>query len=269
YSISIDVSCEENLMFSRYDVCVYADNTKLGVVEHGTHNIFSASLTKGTHTIKFTEEGNESVDGSVNIVVDGNNSFKFEIACKNDQVEVESNASTSPDTSKIETDKPNTDNNGNDGGNILDDIFGDSQTTGQKNALRTAKNYLSVMSFSKKGLIEQLEYEGYSTEDATYAAENCGANWKEQSLKHAKSYLNTMAFSYSGLIDQLDYEGYSAEEATYGADNCGADWNEQAAKKAKSYLDVMAFSRDGLIDQLMYEGFTYDQAVYGVTAVGY
>ena len=49
-------------------------------------------------------------------------------------------------------------------------------TTGQRNALGSAESYLSTMPFSYSGLIEQLEYEGYSTEDATYAADNCGAD---------------------------------------------------------------------------------------------
>lgn len=141
-------------------------------------------------------------------------------------------------------------------------------TTGQKNALNRAKQYLRTMPFSYTGLIEQLEYEQYSHDDAVYAADNCGANWSEQAAKKAKSYLNTMAFSRKGLIEQLQYEGYTYEQAVYATDNCGADWNEQAAKKAQSYLDIMSFSRQGLIDQLQFEGYTYEQAVYGVNQVG-
>ena len=68
-------------------------------------------------------------------------------------------------------------------------------TMGQKNALKKAKTYLNTMPFSKKGLISQLEFEGFSTEEATYGAENCGADWKEQAAKKAKSYLDLMAFS--------------------------------------------------------------------------
>ena len=141
-------------------------------------------------------------------------------------------------------------------------------TTSQKNALNRAKRYLKTMPFSYTGLIEQLEYEQYSHDDAVYAADNCGADWNEQAAKKAKSYLNTMAFSRKGLIEQLQYEGYTYEQSVYATDNCGADWNEQAAKKAQSYLDIMAFSRQGLIDQLQFEGYTYEQAVYGVNQVG-
>lgn len=144
-----------------------------------------------------------------------------------------------------------------------------TMTQGQRNALSKANSYLSAMAFSYSGLIEQLEYEGFSTADATYAADNCGANWTSQALKKAKSYLDSMAFSHSGLIEQLEYEGFTKSEATSAANNCGADWNKQAAKKAQSYIDIMSFSRQGLIDQLLYEGFTQVQAEYGVTSVGY
>lgn len=153
-------------------------------------------------------------------------------------------------------------------GDWLDNASLDSASVGEKNALRSAKNYLSIMAFSYSGLIRQLEFEKYTTDEAIYAADNCGADWNEQAVKKAKDYLNTMAFSHSGLIKQLEFEGFTTEEATHGADICGANWNEQAAKKAKSYLDTMAFSRDGLIAQLEFEGFTHDQAVYGVEANG-
>ena len=142
-------------------------------------------------------------------------------------------------------------------------------TTGQRNALKSAKDYLSFTAFSYEGLIDQLEYEKYSHEDAVYAADNCGADWNEQALKSAKGYLSMTAFSYSGLIEQLEYEKFTKEQATYGADNCGADWNEQAAKSAENYLSMMSFSKDGLIEQLKYEGFTHEQAVYGAEQNGY
>lgn len=144
-----------------------------------------------------------------------------------------------------------------------------SLTTGQTNALQSAKSYLDYSAFSHDGLISQLEYEGYSTEDSTYAADNCGADWNDQALKSALSYLDYSGFSYSGLIKQLEYEEFTTEQATYAADNCGADWNAEAAETAQSYMDYSSFSRSELIDQLKYEGFTEAQAEYGAATVGY
>lgn len=139
-------------------------------------------------------------------------------------------------------------------------------TTGQSNALTKAKQYLKTSQFSYLGLIDQLEYENFSYEDAVYAADNCGADWNQQALNKAKSYLTISAFSYQGLIEQLKYEKYTDEQATYGANNCNADWNEQASKKAASYLSISSFSRNDLIEQLKYDGFTQEQAVYGADA---
>ena len=95
---------------------------------------------------------------------------------------------------------------------------GDAVTPGMKNALRSAKSYLRFSAFSHPGLIDQLKYEGYSQKEATYAADNCGADWNEQAEKSAKSYLETMAFSRSSLIEQLEYEGFTHDQAVYGVD---------------------------------------------------
>lgn len=96
-----------------------------------------------------------------------------------------------------------------------------SPTTGEKNALRTAREYLNFSAFSYTGLIKQLEYEGYLTEEATYAADNCNANWNKQAAKSAKEYLDMSSFSRQELINQLIYEGYTQEQAEYGVTQNG------------------------------------------------
>jgi hypothetical protein len=77
------------------------------------------------------------------------------------------------------------------------------------------------MAFSRSGLIEQLEYEGFTTPEATLGVDYLNVDWNEQAWKSAESYLDLMAFSRSGLIDQLAYEGFTAEQATYGVDKTG------------------------------------------------
>jgi hypothetical protein len=91
-----------------------------------------------------------------------------------------------------------------------------SASSGQENALEQAERYLSHQSFSRKGLIEQLEYEGYSLADATYAVDNVDVDWNEQAALKAKSYLSHQSFSRSGLLEQLVYEGFTLPQATYG-----------------------------------------------------
>ena len=97
-------------------------------------------------------------------------------------------------------------------------------SAGKSNALRSAQQYLAAMPFSYQGLIDQLIYEKYTREQATYGVDNIDANWNEQAVKTAQNYLKYSSFSRSGLIDQLVYEGVTNEQAVYGVDNCGVDW---------------------------------------------
>lgn len=99
--------------------------------------------------------------------------------------------------------------------------LGKKPTMGEMNALGSANNYLRFTAFSYVGLIEQLEYEGYTNQEATYAVDNCGADWNEQAAKKAEEYINTMSFSRNGLIEQLKYEGFTSEQVQYGVSAVG------------------------------------------------
>ncbi|MGV0582038.1 Ltp family lipoprotein [Mycolicibacterium elephantis] len=94
-------------------------------------------------------------------------------------------------------------------------------TPGQRNAIRSAESYLDYTSFSKQGLIGQLESEQFSKADATFAVEYIestgGVDWNEQAVKSAKSYLDYTSFSLQGLIDQLESEGFTPSQAQHGA----------------------------------------------------
>ena len=91
----------------------------------------------------------------------------------------------------------------------------------QKNALESAKSYIAHSGFSRQSLIDQLKYEGYSTADAAYGADNCGADWFAEAAEKAKSYLKHSSFSHAGLVDQLMYEGFTAEQAEHGVTSAG------------------------------------------------
>ena len=144
-----------------------------------------------------------------------------------------------------------------------------AETIEQKNALRQAKSHLEYTAFSRDGLVKQLEFSKFDHEDAVWAADNVGANWREQAVRQAKSYLDYSAFSRDGLVKQLKHSKFDHKDAVFAADNCGADWNEQAVRQAKSYLEYTAFSRDGLVKQLKFSGFTSEQATHAVDAVGF
>ena len=98
----------------------------------------------------------------------------------------------------------------------------------QKNAVRSAKQYLSISGFSRDGLINQLSStagDGYDVADATAAVDSLNVDWNENAAKSATQYLNISGFSCSGLIDQLSSSAgdkYTVSQATYGARQAGA-----------------------------------------------
>ncbi len=94
-------------------------------------------------------------------------------------------------------------------------------TRSQKNALESAKDYLAFTAFSRKGLIDQLEFEGFSNADATFAVNELSVDWNDQAAIAAEEYLDFTSFSRSGLIEQLIFEGYTREQAEYGVSQTG------------------------------------------------
>lgn len=96
-----------------------------------------------------------------------------------------------------------------------------SATLGERNALDKAYSYLNFMAFSYKGLIEQLEFEGFSHDEAIFGVDHCEADWNEQAALKAAQYLESSSFSRSGLIDQLEFEGFTTEQAEYGVSQVG------------------------------------------------
>ena len=94
-------------------------------------------------------------------------------------------------------------------------------TRSEENAIRKAEDYLSFSAFSRSGLIDQLEFEGFTTAEATFGVDYLDVDWNEQAWMKAEDYLSLSAFSRSGLIDQLEFEGFTTAQATYGVDKAG------------------------------------------------
>ncbi|WP_347273945.1 Ltp family lipoprotein [Candidatus Kuenenia sp.] len=104
----------------------------------------------------------------------------------------------------------------------------ESLTGPQKNAVRSAKQYLSMQGFSRDGLIQQLSSDygdGYKVADATVAVDSLNIDWNKQAVRSAKQYLSMRGFSCEGLIQQLSSSAggkYTVSQATYGAQQAGA-----------------------------------------------
>ncbi|ASR02428.1 Ltp family lipoprotein [Gordonia rubripertincta] len=93
----------------------------------------------------------------------------------------------------------------------------------KSNAVAKAREYLEYTSFSKSGLVDQLEFEGFSYSDASAAVDQLEAdgevNWFVQATDKARQYREYSPFSRQGLIEQLEFEGFTHEQAVHGADH--------------------------------------------------
>lgn len=101
-------------------------------------------------------------------------------------------------------------------------------TASQRNAVRSARQYLDMTGFSRSGLIDQLSSsagDGYSVADATAAVDSLSVNWNENAEKSARQYLSMQGFSCNGLVDQLSSSAgdkYTVDQAKHGARQAGA-----------------------------------------------
>lgn len=89
----------------------------------------------------------------------------------------------------------------------------------QRNALKSAENYLSFSGFSEQGLREQLEFEEFPADAIDYALNNVEVDWNEEALQSAQNYDEIGGMSDEGLRGQLEYEGFSAEQIEYALSN--------------------------------------------------
>lgn len=104
---------------------------------------------------------------------------------------------------------------------VVTEAPGPSMTPSQEQAYGSALAYLDYSSFSKLGLVGQLEYEQFSNADATFAVNLLDVDWNEQAAETARNYLDYSSFSCGSLTDQLVYEKFTAAQAAYGAQQSG------------------------------------------------
>lgn len=96
-------------------------------------------------------------------------------------------------------------------------------TENQQKALDKANEYVDTLPLSRKGLVKQLEYDGYTTDVATYAADNCSANWNKEAKEMAEQYMDSTTYTYKDMVQQLETEGFTKEQAKFGAKAVGLE----------------------------------------------
>ena len=82
---------------------------------------------------------------------------------------------------------------------------------------------MDTLPLSHDGLIKQLEYDGYTTDVATYAADNCSANWNKEAKEMAEQYMDSTTYTYKDMVQQLETEGFTKDQAKFGAKAVGLE----------------------------------------------
>lgn len=91
YNLESIVTCEENFIFSRYDVDIYIDGNIVFTLDHGTERSITLSLPEGMHTFKAAKTDDKSVDGSMDFDMPAEESIlSCQISCNSDQVKIKS-----------------------------------------------------------------------------------------------------------------------------------------------------------------------------------
>ena len=96
-------------------------------------------------------------------------------------------------------------------------------TENQQKALDKANEYVDTLPLSRDGLIKQLEYDGYTTDVATYAADNCSVNWNKEAKEMAEQYMDSTTYTYKEMVQQLEAEGFTKKQAKFGAKAVGLE----------------------------------------------
>ena len=144
-------------------------------------------------------------------------------------------------------------------------------TNPQKNAVRSAKDWIEYSAYSRNNLIETLsQSDGYTIRDATFAVDSLDINWAKQAKKAAKDWIEYSAYSRKNLIETLSQsDGYTINDAAAAVDGLNIDWNEQALRSAKDWLEYSGYSRKNLIETLSQsDGYSQSQATYAAEKAG-
>ena len=89
FTVQVEIACEENLLFSRYDVNIFIDDELLGTLEHGATDTYTVELIEGEHTLKAEKEDESDVDGTVEFEVSENTELSYQLSLSRDQIEIE------------------------------------------------------------------------------------------------------------------------------------------------------------------------------------
>lgn len=108
FTIQIELECIGNLLFSKYDVDIYVDDTEIGTLEHGATDTFEVRLEEGTHILTVTKEDDNDVDGKVEFTVSEDKLLRYRLSLSSSQVAIEDVLVVGPTSSESTSSEPST-----------------------------------------------------------------------------------------------------------------------------------------------------------------
>lgn len=138
----------------------------------------------------------------------------------------------------------------------------------KQEALENAKTSVSednggTRKFIGRSLAWGLQDYGYTSEEITYAMNNCGVNWKQDALNCANDFMSKdKEPQYLG--GHLAEYNYTSDEISYAMNNI--NMNDYAIKFALHY--GVGNTRTEVVNGLLSAGFTQSQADYGADNCG-
>ena len=110
YKVNFEISCTENLMFSKYDVKVYINSVSEGTLNHGSTQTYTKTLKKGEYTLKFENAEDKYVKGEIKVHITKDETYKIKIDCTSSKINAK--IVSGGNDSKDETTKTENDQNG-------------------------------------------------------------------------------------------------------------------------------------------------------------
>jgi hypothetical protein len=89
HTISVQVEFEPNWLFNKYDVNMMVNGAKKGTIMHGKNTNLTFRIRAGKNVITFANTEDSNVNGSVNIMVDGDLNVTYRITALKDNVTIE------------------------------------------------------------------------------------------------------------------------------------------------------------------------------------
>ncbi len=87
--IELEIDCDGNLIFSRYDLDVLVEGVEVGRLSHGSKDIFAVDLPVGQYSLELHNAGDSGVKGVVRFKVEEAGLLHFRASCNRDRVNVE------------------------------------------------------------------------------------------------------------------------------------------------------------------------------------